>query len=187
MFTLLCQRIRNEFFPESDAFDAAHGTKTVRTVWRRRMGFKTDNTGYMAISPELFSRAVNYVPRCTFVDLGCGRGRALILAVEAGFQRVIGVELDKNLVLSARLNVARAKVEAEVLHGNVLDYQLPDEHLVVFMNNPFGAATMRAVLENINRHRHSIHVVYTIPRERGLFQAFPSLYSDESVLVCRAT
>lgn len=43
----------------------------------------------------------------TFVDLGCGKGRAMILAAEAGFARIRGVELSPRLAAVARANLQR--------------------------------------------------------------------------------
>ena len=41
-----------------------------------------------------------------FIDLGCGKGRTLFVAAEAGFAPVIGVELDPRLAGIARANVS---------------------------------------------------------------------------------
>ena len=41
-----------------------------------------------------------------FVDLGCGKGRVLLMAVECGFKRVVGVEFAHELCEIAKRNVS---------------------------------------------------------------------------------
>src|SRR5690348_8785344 len=44
-----------------------------------------------------------------FVDLGSGKGKALLIAGQLSFKRVIGVELDQELSESARSNIKQAR------------------------------------------------------------------------------
>src|SRR5207245_5268496 len=57
-------------------------------------------------------QALPAVPsQLTFVDFGCGKGRALVLAAEHGFRRVLGIECDAQLFAAAQRN-ARAYRDA---------------------------------------------------------------------------
>ncbi len=51
---------------------------------------------YQPSSSVIFNRAMDQLPidfaDSVFLDLGSGKGRAMILAAEAGFKKVIGVE-----------------------------------------------------------------------------------------------
>jgi hypothetical protein len=51
------------------------------------------------------------VSELSFVDLGCGRGRALLMASELPFREVIGVELDPAHCVVARQNVEAYRVK----------------------------------------------------------------------------
>ncbi len=72
-----------------------------------------ENQGYMGTNPKHFEAMLHQLPidRSTysFVDLRCGKGTALFLASEAGFRRVIGVELVPDLLDAARRNVERVR------------------------------------------------------------------------------
>lgn len=178
----LLQRIRSEWLTRPDEFDRKFGVETRRTVWRKRLAGK-DSEGYEAINPFLFSRAMPYVPRTTFIDLGCGKGRALILAHEAGFSDLIGVEISPKLAQAARKNLRKLNIAAEIIEANVSTYELPDEPVVVFLYNPFGVLTMQAVLNMLRRHRQSLHIVYINPRHRDLFGSFRQIHCDQLVSV----
>jgi SAM-dependent methyltransferase len=143
LFRFLLTRIRDEFLPRPDEFDREFGIETSKTVWRKRLWLRKDSHGYQATSPEFVRRAFTYVPRFTFVDLGCGKGRVLVLADHAGFKKIIGVELSRKMVVAARANLERLRIPATIIHGDAGLYQLPTEPCVVFMYNPFGPTLSR--------------------------------------------
>src|SRR5271157_1330491 len=74
-----------------------------------------------------------------FADLGCGLGRACILAAEYGFDRVTGVELAPELCTLARENVsrcrslARKKDTINIIQADALDYCERSDDDVFFM------------------------------------------------------
>ncbi|HVA27182.1 MAG TPA: class I SAM-dependent methyltransferase [Candidatus Baltobacteraceae bacterium] len=70
-------------------------------------------THYEAVPVDDFRRMLAHVPpdvisRSTFVDVGAGMGRALLLASESPFVQVVGVELSGGLYEVARENLERA-------------------------------------------------------------------------------
>jgi SAM-dependent methyltransferase len=141
----------------------------------------------------LWWRWANTIPidrgRATFVDLGAGRGRALILAAETGYRRVVGVELDERLVRQAEENLRRWRTkrrtarrpgqQVEIVHGDAATYRLPAGSVVVSLYNPFGPATLRHVLRQITerpaRPEHPVFVAYVNPVHRSIFDEFPRL------------
>jgi hypothetical protein len=128
----------------------------------------------------------------TFVDLGAGRGRALLLAANAGFRSVIGIELDAGLAAQGRRNLARwaarhggraAGRTFSVVQQDAGKVTIPDGPVVIFLYNPFGPATLRRVLDRVvESHRvapRPIRVCYVNPVHAGVLDAHPGL-------VCRA-
>jgi SAM-dependent methyltransferase len=121
----------------------------------------------------------------TVVDLGAGRGRAVLLAAEAGFGRVVGVELDERLAAEAEENVRRWQRRAAhgttprvtIVHGDAATAPLPSGPLVVTMFNPFGATTLDLVLRSLCAARREdpdpVWVVYVNPVHEAGFTAFP--------------
>lgn len=113
-------------------------------------------TKYQGIDPSCFYKLVSYVPPpCSdwlFLDLGAGRGRALMLAVRSGFRDVIGVELSETLAEDARRNcthMSSSKIPT-IVTADAVDYPIPDESVFIFLYNPFSEHILRAVARNIS-------------------------------------
>jgi hypothetical protein len=87
------------------------------------------------------------------VDYGAGKGKAMFVAADYPFKRIIGVEYAKHLHAIARANCEsfrspKQQCKAlEAVHADVLDYRPPDGPIVCFMCNPFDQATLRRVFD----------------------------------------
>jgi hypothetical protein len=98
---------------------------------------------------------VGEIENRTFVDVGAGMGRAMLLAAEMPFKAVVGVELHPGLAAIARKNMAlwrkagRARAPMSLICGDAVEYQWPEGPLVAFLFNPFGAAVMRRFVRGI--------------------------------------
>jgi SAM-dependent methyltransferase len=168
-------------------FDRRHGVQT-RGV-RQYRGDIDGVHGYMPIRPRTFRRALAAAGapagELTFVDLGCGKGAALVLASEYGFRRVVGVEFDGELAGVAARNlresptVRRSGARAEVVHADATRYGLPDEPLLVYLYNPFAGPTLQGVVDNVAASLRAaprdLWVVYVYPLERHRFDAAAGL------------
>ena len=91
----------------------------------------------------------------TFLDFGCGKGRAMMLAATHGFRNIIGVDFSKDLCDSCQRNLkqyqrsTRTVSSFEVVQSDVVEYQIPSEVTVFFFNNPFGLTVLARVIDNI--------------------------------------
>jgi SAM-dependent methyltransferase len=151
-------------------FDAENGVRTSGLVSGRhlRSGHAHDrhSTAYYGVAPSVFcklmqrwrrTRPAAEISQTTFIDIGAGMGRALLLAAQTPFRQVIGVELNPALVRVARRNVAawrkagREKAPLRVVEVDAAEFVFPTGPAVVFMFNPFGAVVMRRLLKNLAR------------------------------------
>jgi SAM-dependent methyltransferase len=116
----------------------------------------------------------NRTQHSTFVDLGSGKGKALLIAGRFPFSRVVGVEIDSGLAEAARRNIDRAgkRLRAdsvESVTASAVSWQVPDDTSVVFMYNPFFGQTfydaMANVFDSYDRNPRDMHIVYTFPWE----------------------
>jgi SAM-dependent methyltransferase len=116
-----------------------------------------------------------------FVDLGSGKGRALLLASEYPFRKVVGVEFSADLVAIARKNIenyrstTQACRDIEVCHGDATAFPLPPTPTVLFLYNPFDRPVMQKVAERARaswlEHRRDILVLYVVPEHGDLWTA----------------
>lgn len=137
-------------------FDRRHGLDTGGLAPAAAGGHPAAEP-YMPTAPATFAEILGQldppVRRGAFLDLGCGKGRVMALAAQAGLQPVIGVELDPALARAARRNLARlpgaAGAAARVIVQDAARYPIPAEVSMFYLFNPFSGAVLDRVLENI--------------------------------------
>ena len=184
----LLTRWKSRRASQHNEFDRTHGCDTGGIVSAAESDIE-DADGcnrYQAVDPEFFAEAMAHLPidprEYTFVDLGCGKGRALILAVEAGFRYVDGVELSPYLCSIARRNVGTS-FPGLIFNISAADAGFYKRPTVVFLYNPFGPEVLRKVLRNFPS---GAYVVYVNPLHAYEFGAdFSRLYQSENVIVFR--
>lgn len=168
--------------------DEIPGVETHRLVSLSALGTLSDNSKgaqpYQPISEPAFNAIVQSLPinpgELAFVDLGSGKGRALLLAAKAGFQRIVGVEFSEELHLAATRNMAAAQGHwpnvdrIELILGDATAYEPPAMGVVLYLYNPFDASVMAPVIERwcaaMQQHSHALWVVYVNPAELALFK-----------------
>ena len=143
-------------------YDFDHG---VDTTWatiplRTRLREMLSGGQYQPSEPELFHQILQAVPveseGFTFIDLGSGKGRTLLMASDYPFRRIIGVELLAELDAIARENIARYRGEnqkcfaLESHAGDAREFQFPAEPTVLYLFNPFPEHVLRTVLGNLH-------------------------------------
>ncbi len=164
-------------------FDEIHSVETEGIVEPRDLG--------LVNHPASLSDAVHYAPsrpqrltyllanlridyrQFTFVDIGAGKGRALLIAAQFPFKRIVGVEFSPGLVATARRNVEvyvrslKTPADMEVICADASDYELPSDNIVVYLFNPFNGPTFSGFLARLERslreNPRTIYLVYWSP------------------------
>ena len=109
----------------------------------------------------------------TFIDLGCGKGRALLVAANLGFKQVIGVEFVHELAETAKKNLDILGITNAVVElADAAEYYFPGGGIVVYLNNPFSGEVMEKVIVNLKRSLpKKVYVIYTNPTCAALFDS----------------
>ncbi len=177
-------------------FDLEFGVRTSGLVAGRYLvsGQRNDRhaTAYYAVAPSVFRSILVRWRRCrpqapldafTFVDLGAGMGRAMLLAAEFPFRAVIGVELHPFLARIARKNLAlwraakRARAPMRLVCGDATEFPLPVGPCVVFLFNPFGAPVLRRLLrswsQTLTGWEGKMDILYVNNEQERVFEAQP--------------
>ncbi len=155
-------------------FDQVHGVDTSGLVPAKHLvtGHANDEhvTAYYGVAPSILRTLIDQwretipphpISNYTFIDIGAGKGRGLLVASEYHFRKVVGIELNPALATIARDNVAlwtRAHAAdstapqlapIEVLEQDALDFDFPATPTLLFLFHPFEAPVLRQLLRRI--------------------------------------
>ena len=143
-------------------YDWEHRVDTTSATvnWRDRL-LGVFHSPYQPTEPALFHEmlASLNIPfeDFTFIDLGSGKGRTLLLASEYPFRRIVGVELLPELHRVASNNLQNFRSESqeckqlEARCENAVQFQFPAEPTVLYLFNPLPPAALAQVVRNIER------------------------------------
>jgi hypothetical protein len=109
----------------------------------------------------------------TFVDLGSGKGRTLLMASGYAFRRIVGVELLPTLHHAAQENLGKYRNESqkcfalESICTDATEFSFPTDPIVLFLFNPFPESGLRRVIANLEKvlleHPRKIYAIYHNP------------------------
>lgn len=170
-------------------YDRAHGSDTSGYIPMDALltGHPAESHGspYAGVQPSVVRTTLNSLPTVngfTFVDLGCGKGRPMLVATEFPFREVVGVELSPLLVASAQENARlfarrfpeRPRVRVE--QADATTFPMPDGNVVLFIYNSFDRELMQKVAENVEdalvrEPDRIIYVLYCNPVSGDCFDA----------------
>jgi hypothetical protein len=183
------QRRRSRYGDTDYDFDHNVDTTWATLSFRTRLRELISGAQYQASEPGLFHEILRAVPVSpqvfTFIDLGSGKGRTLLMASDCAFRRIIGVELLDELHHIAWKNIAGYHSEQqkcfniETYCADARNFQFPPEPLVLYLFNPFPDYVLRAVLENlrgsVRSHPREIYVIYHNLVHEDIFKSQPWL------------
>lgn len=115
----------------------------------------------------------------SFIDIGSGMGRVVLLAARMPFRQVVGVELSGALHAIARDNLKaytgrplRCR-DVRLVHRDAADYHFPAGNIVVFFYNPFFAPMLARIVQNLMAcgGGRDVVVLYHTPVHRSVFEA----------------
>lgn len=162
-----------------DEFDMKHGTDTCRSqrLWRLRIPSTNARFGraYQPTGEEELMEALNFLgvdPQTfTFIDLGCGKGKTLLVASSLGFNQAIGVEFASELVTIAQENIRKLGINnADVLCLDAADFCFPAGNIVLYLFNPFSQEVMHKVIANLKEANYrNLYVIYKVASCAELF------------------
>ena len=142
-------------------YDFEHGVDTTWATVSLQTRFRELLSGgqYQPSEPELFRQILRALPAkpdgFTFIDLGSGKGRTLLMASDFAFQRIIGVELLTELDAIAKQNIARYHGDQQKCFAiesqaqDAREFVFPAEPMVLYLFNPFPEHVLRVVLANL--------------------------------------
>jgi SAM-dependent methyltransferase len=174
------ERRRLRFGDADYDWDHRVNTTSGAVAWRDRL-LGMFHSEYQPTEPAAFHEMLDALQRetgldfreFTFIDVGSGKGRTLLMAADYPFRRILGVELLPALHQIAQENLGHYKNAAqkcfalEAICGDANDFCFPDEPLVVYMFNPLPESGMRRVCANLGQslraRPRAVYVLYHNP------------------------
>lgn len=158
--------------------DKQLGIETSESCRFKDYSLNKDMYNYAATAYRTAQKTIDYLdlgPDDVFIDLGCGKGRAVFVAAFKKLKKAIGVELDKDIIEVAQKNLRTVKVPHAPIDFVCADATNFDvsEGTVFYLYNPFGYKTTASVLENIRVSLEAkprrIRIVLCCPFHRDIF------------------
>lgn len=146
-------------------FDWQHGVRTCGTAELKGLTIAGDNAShgvfYHPSHPKFLFEVLGALDidysQYTFVDLGSGKGRVLLVASEFPFGEVLGVEFARELHEAAVENIGSYRSASQQcrkvrsLNADAAEFEFPAGPLVLYLFNPFGPAVLVPVLRNLQK------------------------------------
>lgn len=178
-------------------FDLKYGVETINTKMLDELKIDSPNKGHgryyegtnAFVFEKMFPLVETDVSNSCFVDFGSGKGKAMLLAAEKGFRKVIGVEFSMELVDICRRNLeifrqkTGSRTEFEVVHLDAAEYEVPPEANLLFFSNPFDEALIAKVIDNIlkslEKYPREIIVMHLYPQGNMAFVQHPRFHLEQ--------
>jgi SAM-dependent methyltransferase len=146
-------------------FDSSYNIDTAGFIRPNALDIKAPTvefaSPYRGIDPPMFEAVLRRLdidyPQFTFVDIGSGKGRAVLLACKLPFRKCIGVEFSPTLHRIACENTRHFAADLRLCHDieflchDATQYDLPPGNLVLFFYNPFERNIFDLVVANIEQ------------------------------------
>jgi hypothetical protein len=184
-------------------FDLAHGVDTSGLVPAGNLvtGHPNDEfvTAYYGVAPSILRTLIETwretvpphpIHSYTFVDIGAGKGRAMLVASEMGFRQVIGIELNPEMADVAQRNVDLWVIEhtddstapklapIRLYEQDALTFDLPRTPTLVFLFHPFEAPVLKLLLRRIEaqfaKRPETLDILYVNAECRDVLDKHPA-------------
>lgn len=178
----MSERLIDQLPPGDADFDRRFGTDTSGEIPAELLGHSPETVGqavsYEPTDPGAFRHMIRELPiehrDYTFVDVGSGKGRTLLLAAGWPWRRIVGIEASPVLHAVAERNLrawARAGRDARPIRlvcGDASALELPATPCVLYLFNPFHsrvmARLMLAIKSSLEAAPRDLWLIYYNPQ-----------------------
>lgn len=167
-----------------EGFDKKHGTNTTNMMdFFEPQYIMNDQTFYQTMPSskitETFEMLNTDFDDYAFIDVGCGKGKPLLVASDYPFKKIIGIDIAAELINIAHSNIniyKKGELDTsrfELIHKSIEEYTIPEEKLVIHLFNPLNETLMETFLKQIEQsyknYAREIIFIYVIPVHKEVF------------------
>jgi len=169
--------IRNEIKGEKKYNINTTGADSLKSLEKKGIDI-THATIYMPVSYDLLEQFFEEIKLSSFthfLDIGCGKARAMCVAAAYGVKKISGIELSKGLYNFAKENIAVTKLKYpstnfKIYNNDAFYFEIEQDVDCIFFFNPFDETIMNVVMENIETsletNPRDMTIVYINPLEK---------------------
>ena len=176
-------------------FDTGHNVETSGLIPAAHLHTGHDNdahvTAYYGVAPSILRSLIDLwrttspshpIDRVTFIDIGAGKGRGVLVAAEYPFEAVLGVELNPILAALAQRNLAQFVGELlapiTLIEQDATEFYFPSTPCLVFLFHPFEGPVVRKVLQRIEAqfagHPGTLDILYVNSEHAAMLDRHPA-------------
>ena len=154
------ERRRQRYGDVEFDWDFRVNTTSATVGWRDRL-LGVFHSPYQPTEPAVFHEMIAHVTapleRFTFIDLGSGKGRTLLMASQYPFRRIVGVELLPELHRIAQQNIQDFQSSMQrctdiiSIETDARTCEFPDEPLVLYLFNPLPEDGLLTVMDKLSQ------------------------------------
>ena len=166
-------------------FDKWNGLETAAVIPRELNLYRPASaTDYLPVRPRVLLRALSSLTidysKYVFIDVGSGKGRAVLLASRFPFHKLIGLEIRKELHEKAQENARVVRHiddprRIDFVWTDVSDFEFPNQPLILFLFHPFGPGMMCVMLDRIRRSSErcprEVIMIYVNPEHESVINS----------------
>ena len=165
-FKIICNRLIRPLRIYVDAsFDRQYGTDTAGFLRLKDLSIESENKKHATHYEPTPVPLGRYLLRelkidhsqYTFIDYGSGKGRALLLASEYPFKKIVGIEFSPELNKISQTNIQIWKNDRQQCFNiesiciDAAQYEIPDGPVVLFFFFPFQPPVLEKVVDRIKK------------------------------------
>ena len=162
--TSLFNEIIENFF-----FDIKYKTDTQLRIGRSRLIATHYAPSYYSPLKKIFSLIPNK-SELNFVDIGCGKGKVLLIASLFGFKKISGIDIDNKLLKISKKNISifqkitKKKIKINLAKIDARQYNIENDNVFYFFN-PFSHVVLNVILRAIKTNgKKETYIIYCAPK-----------------------
>lgn len=127
---------------------------------------------------QLLSHLPEEARKGGFLDIGCGKGRAMCVAAHFGFTNIQGIDFAKEMIDAAGKNLALTQsllpaLQYKLFWQDTTELEIGKDISTIFLFNPFGGVLVKSIIRKIEnslqKHPRQIYVLYASPDHENFF------------------
>lgn len=170
-------------------FDWKYQIETINTIQLQELEIDSPNKEfgiyYEGTNAYIFTQIISKIKELDishsyFVDFGSGKGKAMFMAAENGFKKILGIEFSPELVEISKNNLEifkkkhKADTEFQIVNADASEYPIPPDANVLFFSNPFTEILTNKVIERIlvsfKENPREIWILHLYPQGNRAFE-----------------